>query len=107
VGIDQAGKRAGTEIRKRGLNMSIEVYFLDSGREPQCKADPRYPDGVHLNLAVGAEQKCTRNVPWPAPRCGTYVIECKKCGFKGAIKVGGSPDDPRIVTMPCKIVLAS
>ena len=75
--------------------MTIDVVFLDSGREPQCKSDPRWPDGMPVNLAPGVPVKktCTRNIPWPAPRCGSYMITCRECGFTAAITVAGRPDD--------------
>ena len=44
--------------------MTIDVRFIDSGREPQCKPDPRYPDGIDVNLADHVLQKvCCRNIP--------------------------------------------
>ena len=85
--------------------MTIDVVFLDSGREPQCKPDPKYPDGMAINLAIGKPgAKCTRNLPYPAPRCGSYIITCTICKFKAAITVAGRPDDPRTVTLPCQAV---
>jgi hypothetical protein len=81
----------------------IDVVFLDSGREPKCKADPNFPKGRPLNLVPSAVRKsCTRNLPYPAPRCGVYRIKCLACGFTAAINVGGRPDDPCMVSMPCK-----
>ena len=83
--------------------MTIDVIFLDSGREPKCKPDPKYPDGMPVNLTTSPLQKfCCRNLPYPAPRCGVYQIKCTKCGFTAAITVAGRPDDPRTVTMPCQ-----
>lgn len=82
--------------------MTIDVTFLDSGREPQCKPDPDFPEGRRINLAPNAISKtCTRNLPYPAPRCGSYVIKCVTCGFTGALSVAGRADDPRMVTIPC------
>ncbi len=83
--------------------MTIDVTFLDSGREPKCKPDPAYPEGKAINLACDQFKSCTKNLPWPAPRCGVYAIECKVCGFSAAITVAGRPDDPRIITMPCAL----
>ena len=83
--------------------MTIDVTFLDSGREPQCKSDPKYPDGKAINLGPGGGKTCTRNLPYPAPRCGQYMLTCKTCGFTGMITVAGRPDDPRIITMPCAL----
>ena len=82
--------------------MTFSIIFLDSGREPQCAPDPAYPDGKHIDLAGKAVPKCTRNVPYPAPRCGVYVITCDECELRAAITVAGRPDDPRSVTLRCK-----
>ena len=85
--------------------MTIDVEFLDSGRTAQCKSDPAFPEGMSINLARKDDrQTCTRNLPYPAPRIGTYMITCTICKLKAAITVAGRPDDPRIVTLPCKVV---
>jgi len=85
--------------------MTIDVEFLDSGRYPKEKPDPAFPNGKPINLAVDIPlaRTCTRNLPHPAPRCGLYAIRCKVCGFSAAITVAGRPDDPNMVTMPCKL----
>jgi hypothetical protein len=83
--------------------MTIDVVFLDSGRDPQCKPDQKYPDGMTINLAEHASQEtCTKNLPYPAPRCGIYMVTCTICGYSAALTVAGRPDDPRILTIPCK-----
>lgn len=83
--------------------MTIDVTFLDSGREPTCKPNPKYPDGMDVDLRQHALQKyCCRSVPYPAPRCGTYSIKCTVCGIVVAVTVAGRADDPRTVTLPCK-----
>jgi hypothetical protein len=83
--------------------MTIDVHFIDSGREPQNKPDPKYPDGMDINLATSVIQKtCCRNLPYPAPRCGVYQIRCRTCDLVVAITVAGRPDDPRTVQLPCK-----
>jgi hypothetical protein len=83
--------------------MTIDVHFIDSGRDPKEKPDPKYPDGKHIDLAATAVQKtCCRSLPYPAPRCGVYKIKCKVCGLIVAITVAGRPDDPKSVNLPCK-----
>ena len=86
--------------------MTIEVVFLDSGCEPQCKPDPKYPNGKDIEIAGGAV-RCCSNLPYPAPRCGVYEITCNDCGLKVALTVAGRVDDPRTITIPCKVKLAS
>lgn len=83
--------------------MTIDVTFLDSGREPREKPNPAYPNGIDVNLSQHALQKvCCRNVPYPAPRCGQYAITCRVCGYCAVMTVAGRPDDPRTVTLPCQ-----
>jgi hypothetical protein len=82
--------------------MAFDVQFLDAGRTAQCAPDPAFPEGRRINLASNPVVKtCTRNLPYPAPRCGTYVVVCKECGYTGAVTVAGRPDDHRMITMPC------
>jgi hypothetical protein len=89
-------------IEHRGIG-GIDVEFLDSGREPQVAPNPKYPNGVAVSLLSYALQKsCTRNLPYPAPRCGMYRVTCRECGFNALITVAGRADDPNTITLPCK-----
>lgn len=79
-----------------------DVTFLDSGREPENAPNPKYPDGIDVDLRKHALQKyCCKSLPYPAPRCGLYRIECKTCKVSIALTVAGRPDDPRSATIPC------
>jgi hypothetical protein len=83
--------------------VGFDITFVDSGREPQCKPDPKFPEGRHIVLGDPKTQKmCARNIPYPAPRCGFYAIRCLECGCTVMLSVAGRPDDPRIVSVPCK-----
>ena len=83
--------------------MTFDVAFIDKGHKANCKPDPKYPDGMPVNLAPNPIVKtCTRNLPYPAPRCGLYVVTCRQCGFDAILTVAGRPDDPNMVTMPCR-----
>lgn len=87
--------------------MTFTVRFLDAGREPQCKPDQKYPDGIHIDLRpadkrTSLHSSCCYNVPYPAPRCGSYVVTCDSCGYRAVVTVAARPDDPRTVTLPCK-----
>lgn len=79
----------------------FDVTFLDSGRSPTQKPDPAYPDGREIDLRQAGQKGCCYNLPYPAPRCGVYIVECDVCGYRAAITVAGRPDDPNKVTMPC------
>jgi len=87
--------------------MTFTVKFLDSGRSPQCPPNPAYPNGIDVDARTAEERgklhpHCCYGVPYPAPRCGAYVVECEQCEARMAVTVAGRSDDPRSVTMSCK-----
>lgn len=79
----------------------FSVTWLDAGREPQCQPNPAYPTGCDLDWSGGALIACTVELPYPAKRCGVYVIICGKCGHRVSCTTAGRLDDPRSVTLPC------
>ena len=80
----------------------IKVSWVDSGREPQCPADPAYPDGKHIDVSNGAKKTCKVSLPYPAKRCGYYALRCNECGYGAVITTAGRPDDPKSAIVPCK-----
>lgn len=82
--------------------MTIDVKFNDSGREPTSKPNPKYPDGMEVSLAGPGQKSCTFNLPYPAPRVGTYSIVCRTCHYTAIVTVAGRSDDVKIITLPCK-----
>jgi hypothetical protein len=84
----------------------LRVTWQDSGREPQCAPDPRYPHGIDIDLRPPSRKpiiSCTTDLPYPAERCGRFIIECQICGFTAAVTTAGRPDDPRSIIIPCKL----
>lgn len=79
------------------------VNWLDAGREPQVAPDPRYPNGMDVDLTKGQTPNCRVDLECPAPRCGTYLVACNVCGIRVAITTAGRRDDPRSARIPCKI----
>ena len=77
------------------------VMWNDAGREPQCAPNPDYPNGIDLDVSRGATQICTVTLPYPAKRCGQYIVECRLCGYKAIITTAGRLDDPKSVKLPC------
>jgi hypothetical protein len=80
------------------------VVWIDAGREPQYPPDPAYPQGIDLDLSNGAFVTCTQKLPYPARRCGQYLITCKTCGLRTMVTTAGRPDDPRSLKLRCKLV---
>lgn len=81
----------------------IKVDFLDAGRFARMSPDPAYPEGIDLDLSEGATLTCLADIPYPAPRCGSMIAECEKCGARVAVTVAGRTDDPRSVKIACKM----
>jgi hypothetical protein len=81
----------------------FKIKWLDRGREPKCPPDPAYLKGIDIDSSGGAARACKTELPYPAKRCGVYYVECEICGTNAAITTAGRPDDPRSVTLPCKI----
>jgi len=85
------------------VEQAMKIEWVDGKREPQCAPDPAYPNGKDLDCSNGAAKTCTAQLTCPAPRCGHYVVECKRCGYRVAATTAGRPDDPRSIKMPCKL----
>ena len=79
------------------------VTWIDSGREPQCESNPKYPDGIDLDLSDGANTVCRILLAYPAKRCGMYLISCNLCGQSVIVTTAGRRDDPRMVTLACRL----
>lgn len=83
----------------------VTITWHDRGRAPQHPPNPAYPEGVDLDVTGGLgplRRTCTVALPYPAPRCGLYVITCRRCTLRVAVTTAGRPDDPRSVRLPCK-----
>jgi hypothetical protein len=82
----------------------IDVQWLDSGREPRNPPNPAFPNGVDLDASEGAVAACLVDLPYPAKRCGMYLVRCEVCGQNAAITTAGRPDDPKSVKIACQLV---
>jgi hypothetical protein len=82
----------------------IHVHWVDRGYEPKSPSNPAYPDGMNHDLTGGDRltKSCKTALPYPAKRCGYYVVTCSKCHVKTIITTAGRPDDPKSVRLACK-----
>lgn len=80
----------------------MKVEWLSDGRTAKCAPNPAYPEGVDVDAAEG-RTGCTVALPYPAPSCGMWFVECPVCGHTTLVTAAGRPDDPRSVRVPCKI----
>ncbi len=92
---NETAKTVGTEDK-------FKVVWVDHGREPQCEPNPSFLEGRDIDVSKGAERACVLELPYPARRCGVYVVECRKCGLTVGFTTAGRPDDPRRVKFACK-----
>ncbi len=83
--------------------MSFDVEWRDAGREPQVAPNPDYPLGKDIDLADPGGPACKESLPYPARRCGVYIVECNICGRKIGLTTAGRPDDPRSIRIPCNL----
>jgi hypothetical protein len=90
----------------------LKVVWFDGHREPKMPPDPRFPNGIDMDLSMagpardtyemGAPKTCTTAVPYPAKRVGYYIITCELCDQRIVVTTAGRPDDPRSVKIKCK-----
>ncbi len=83
--------------------MSISVTWIDRFREPTQRPNPAYPNGIDVDLTHGAHITCLAELPYPAKRCGHYLVDCDRCGYLAVVTTAGRPDDPKSVRLPCKV----
>lgn len=81
--------------------MTHKIEWIDRGREPQCAPDQKYPHGKPLLLLDQSLKHCTVPLPYPAKRCGVYLIDCDTCKLCIGVTTAGRPDDPNIVQIAC------
>ena len=79
----------------------LRVRWLDAGCKPQYPPDPLYPNGIKVDLSRGASVVCEIALPYPAPRCGQWMVSCRRCGQVNIITAAGRVDDPRSVRIAC------
>lgn len=79
----------------------MKIEWLDKGVEPRCAPNPEFPNGRDIDLSDGAERTCSADLPYPARRCGLYVIECEECLLRVGITTAGRVDDPKSVKFAC------
>jgi hypothetical protein len=83
------------------MTAKLAVAWIDAKREPKSQPDPRYPKGIDFDMSKGAEKTCSTNLPYPARRCGLYLVTCKTCGQRTMVTTAGRRDDPRSIKLAC------
>lgn len=88
-----------------GSHLSVE--WVDGEREPQCQPNPEFPNGMDVDASNGAERTCTARLPYPAKRCGIYIVRCSFCRVRAAITTAGRADDPKSLKIACRALAGS
>ena len=81
----------------------LRVEWQDGGRKAQNPPDPAYPKGKDVDGSLGATATCSVELPYPAPQCGVWIVTCPDCGLSVGFTAAGRIDDPRKVTVACKL----
>lgn len=79
----------------------FEINWKSAGRTAQCKPNPKYPNGIAVDVA-GSRKACAVSLTYPAPEVGSWFIKCAECGVSVAVTAAGRVDDPISVRIPCK-----
>lgn len=81
----------------------FSIEWVDGGRVAVCPANPFHPDGVVIDATGGQPcLSCEVSLPYPAKRCGHYVIRCLTCNYSAVVTTAGRADDPHSIKVPCK-----
>jgi hypothetical protein len=82
------------------------VRWIDHHRDPQCPPDPAYPDGKDVEMIayppLATGKTCLVKLPYPAKRCGAYLVQCGTCEMSAMVTTAGRRDDPRSVRLICR-----
>lgn len=79
----------------------VKITWVDGQREPTCPPDPRCPKGIDIDMSRGAVRSCQHALPYPAKRCGHYLIVCETCKQRAIVTTAGRVDDPRSIRLAC------
>jgi hypothetical protein len=79
----------------------LELEWVDGESLPSRRPDPLYPEGVDIEERAGTSPTCFTALPYPAPRCGVWVINCPQCGKTVVITAAGRADDARSARIAC------
>jgi hypothetical protein len=75
--------------------LRFKIDWVDKHREATYPADPSYPKGCAIDVALTKLNACRVELPWPAVRCGLFVVRCLACGFSIALEMAGRVDETR------------
>ena len=68
---------------------AFDVQWLDHRRQSQLPPNPDYPEGIDLDCSSPPCPSCRVELPYPAKRCGVYLMTCRRCGLTAGCTTGG------------------
>lgn len=80
----------------------LKVEWIDFQRAAKEPPHPGYPNGKDIDVAQKTHKTCSTALPYPAKRCGMYVVGCDVCGQIVTVTTAGRADDPRSLKLACK-----
>jgi hypothetical protein len=86
------------------MSENLKVEWIDRGFAPLNQPNPAYPDGVRVDVSGGRLPCCDTDLPYPARRCGYWLVTCSLCDLSCLLTTAGRPDDPRSIKVACKLV---
>ncbi len=84
------------------MSDQFKIHWVDHERVAKVEPDRRYPTGIDIDVSEGAAWSCVTPLPYPAPRCGMFVVECTTCGANALVTTAGRPDDPCSLRLACR-----
>lgn len=79
------------------------IDWADGHRVSTYPADPAFPSGCSIDVALDAVRACRVELPYPASRCGMWVVTCRRCDYSIALATTGRADDPSSARLPCRV----
>jgi hypothetical protein len=79
------------------------IDWVNALRDAHFPADPLYPNGHAMDVALDAPRACRAELPYPAARVGIYIVHCRVCDYRIALATAGRCDDPCSVRVPCRL----
>lgn len=86
---------------------AIALDWVDFRRRSSDPPNPAFPKGKDVDAAGGKQPRCRVALSYPAPRCGAWVANCSICGLSAMVTTAGRADDPRSLTVACKLTVAT
>jgi hypothetical protein len=82
-----------------------KIEWVDGRRDPQNAPNPAYPNGIDIRLTTDATvgPTCINPLPYPAKRCGYFVVFCESCDQRVIVTTAGRPDDPRSLQLAGRV----